>query len=275
MLLMLGTPGGGKSTLMTILELTIGLTNVAQLRTEHLGKPFELFAFSGKTLLTGKDVLADFLSQKSASYIKSLVGGDLLDAEKKGFNQRVQIRGCFNVGITCNADLNIRLEGDTGAWRRRLMVVRYDRPPVTKRIPGYAEMLLKEEGPGILRWMIDGAIELLRDLEEAGDYILTEAQKQRVDKLLEQSESIKLFVRDGLIKGGTTSLTTAELKAEYQVYCENHGMQPMHYLEVSPQLKRYMLEIHQKSERNDILRDGRSQRGFKGIRVRGEVGNED
>lgn len=129
LLLLLGTPGGGKSTLMTILESVIGTSNVAQLRTEQLSKPFELYAFNGKTLLTGKDVAADFMSLKSASVIKALIGGDLLEAEKKGFNNRVQIRGDFNVGITCNADLNVRLEGDAGAWRRRLMVVKYDRPP--------------------------------------------------------------------------------------------------------------------------------------------------
>ena len=43
-----------------------------------------MHAFVGKTLLTGKDVTADFLQHKGASRIKALVGGDLLQCEKKG-----------------------------------------------------------------------------------------------------------------------------------------------------------------------------------------------
>jgi putative DNA primase/helicase len=92
LLLILGTSGGGKSTLMDILERIIGVENVSQLRTDYLGNRFELFGFVGKTLLGGKDVGADFLMSKGAYVLKALVGGDLLEAEKKGFNERVHIR---------------------------------------------------------------------------------------------------------------------------------------------------------------------------------------
>lgn len=153
-LLMLGTAGGGKSTVMSVLERTIGLQNVSQLRTRHLDDRFELFSFVGKTLLTGKDVASDFLMQEGAHVLKALVGGDLMEAEKKGFNERVHLRGDFNVGITCNADLNIRLQGDAGAWRRRLLVIKYERPAPKKKNVRFADELLEEEGQGILRWIV-------------------------------------------------------------------------------------------------------------------------
>lgn len=85
-LMLLGTPGGGKFTVMSVLERTIGLENVSQMRTEHLSDKFELYGFAGKTLLTGKDVSADFLMHKGVHVLKALVGHDLLEAEKKGFN---------------------------------------------------------------------------------------------------------------------------------------------------------------------------------------------
>ncbi|RBP41468.1 P4 family phage/plasmid primase-like protein [Roseimicrobium gellanilyticum] len=275
MLLLLGTPGGGKSTLMTILESVIGTNNVAQLRTEQLSKPFELYAFNGKTLLSGKDVAADFMSLKSASVVKALIGGDLLEAEKKGFNNRVQIRGNFNVGITCNADLNVRLEGDVGAWFRRLLAVKYDRPPVERKIVGYAEKLLKEEGPGILRWMVEGAIKLQRELRDHGDYILTQTQLARVDLLLQQSDSVKAFVRDGIVKNPSCTLTVKYLQQGYYTYCEQQGMQPMNPKDVNAQLPRYMMEIHQAALRHDIPVGSGTQRGYKGIRLKTEVCNED
>ena len=267
LLLLLGTPGGGKSTVMDILERTIGLANVSQLRTEHLKDRFELFGFVGKTLLTGKDVDANFLMSKGAHVLKALVGGDLLEAEKKGFNQRVHVRGDFNVGITCNADLNIRLEGDVGAWRRRLLVIKYDRPAPSRPIPDFADQLLAEEGPGILGWMVDGAIELCNDLQERGNFILTAGQKARINRLMDQSDSVRRFVEEGLEKEAGWDITVNELLSAYYEFCEERGWHPMSTSELNAQLSRHMLEVHKVSCRHDIERQARNKRGYKHIRL--------
>ncbi len=272
LLLLLGTPGGGKSTVMDILERTIGLANVSQLRTEHLGDRFELFGFVGKTLLTGKDVAANFLMSKGAYVLKALVGGDLLEAEKKGFNQRVHIRGDFNVGITCNADLNIRLEGDVGAWRRRLLVIKYERQAPSKPVPDFADQLLAAEGPGILRWMVEGAIELLNDLDESGNFILTDAQKERINRLMDQSDSTRRFVEEGVVKSKGSDISVSELMTSYYEFCEERGWHPMSTSEVNAQLPRHMLEVHKAARRNDIDRGGKPARGYKHVRLAGFVG---
>jgi P4 family phage/plasmid primase-like protien len=273
LLLLLGTPSGGKSTVMDVIERTAGLQNVSQLRTEHLGDRFELFGFVGKTLLTGKDVAADFLMSKGAYVLKALVGGDLLEAEKKGLNQRVHVRGDFNVGITCNADLNIRLEGDVGAWRRRLLVIKYDRPAPAKPIPDFAEQLLAEEGPGILRWMMEGAIELLNDLQERGNYILTEGQKARIDRLMDQSDSTRRFVEEGVIASKGSEITVAELLTAYYEFCEQRGWYPMSTRDLNTQLPRHMLEVHKSHKRHDFKRGESSNvRGYKHVRLAVPVG---
>jgi hypothetical protein len=147
LMIIMGTPGGGKSTVVEIIEKVIGEQNVAQIRTEHLGKQFEMYKFLGKTLLTGKDVDPDFLNERRASMIKALVGGDLLDAEKKNGNEHFQLRGCFNVAITCNARLTVRLKGDVGAWERRILLLQYERPKPKKRIADFASRLISAEGP--------------------------------------------------------------------------------------------------------------------------------
>ena len=69
-----GRPGGGKSTLIRVIREIVGAQNVYQLRTQHLGSRFELFRYIGKTLLIGSDVNAQFLMDKNAYIIKSLVG---------------------------------------------------------------------------------------------------------------------------------------------------------------------------------------------------------
>lgn len=275
-LLMLGTAGGGKSTLMTVLEQVIGLNNVAQLRTEQLGERFELCGFVGKTLLTGKDVAPNFLMQKGAHVLKALVGHDLLEAEKKGLNDRVLLRGDFNVGITCNADLNIRLEGDSAAWRRRMLVIRYDRPAPAKRIVDLPNQLLQQEGSGILRWMIEGAIALLNDLDAHGDYVLTKTQQDRVDRLLEQSDSVKHFVKSGVTQKVGHDLTTQELHAAYYDFCEMNGWAPFPTSNVRATIADYMRDIHKVNPRHDIKRMDKSVRGYKNVAIKidEEVAND-
>ena len=268
-LMMLGTPNGGKSTFMNVLESVIGIQNVVQLRTEHLGNRFELYGFVGKTLLTGKDVPSDFLLSKSAHVIKALVGHDLLSAEKKGHCEPVPLKGDFNLGITCNADLNIRLEGDLGAWRRRMMVVRYERAAPARRVADFADRLLAEEGAGILRWMVEGAIALLDDIKETGDYRLTDAQKRRVDVLLAQSDSVRHFVQHCVVIDKGSQVAAQDLKRSYLEYCEVNGWIPMPANEVSSQLPDAMLETHRCRLRHD-LGPNNTQRGFAGVRIQTE-----
>ena len=74
--------------------------------------------FLGKSLLIGVDVDADFLSGSAISRLKGLVGGDFLDAEKKSNNRNFRLHGRFNVLITSNTRLRIKLQGDQSAWRR-------------------------------------------------------------------------------------------------------------------------------------------------------------
>ena len=96
-LLMPGTPGGGKSTLVSVIEKVIGLHNIAQLKVNHLSGRFEVASFFGKTLLTGKDVPGNFLDNPGgANILKSLVGRDRLSAEQKNLKKRFDIVGEFN-----------------------------------------------------------------------------------------------------------------------------------------------------------------------------------
>ena len=64
------------------------------------------------------------------------------------------------------------------------MIIDFSRPKPERPIRNFAKMLIESEGAGVLNWMIKGAIRHLAELASGGDFVLTEAQMERVDSLL-------------------------------------------------------------------------------------------
>ena len=267
-MLLTGTPGGGKSTLLEIIEAIIGPANVCQLRTEHLNERFELSRFLRKTMLSGKDVKGDFLQTEGAHVLKALVGHDLLSAERKGSNSEFQLRGEFGVAVSCNGRLQVKLEGDVDAWRRRLLIIRYEKPKPCKRVPDFAKKLLSEEASGILRWMVDGAIEHIRECDAIGDYRLTDAQLGRIDQLLAESDSIRHFVKERIHPAEGSDLTTAEIVSAYLDYCSDQGWLAFSSKTVERNLPDLMLDLYRSALNTHVERNGKRQKGYPNVSFR-------
>ena len=264
-----GEGGRGKTQLAIVFQQLVGMANVTQLRTEHLAERFELYRYLKKTLLIGVDVSANFLSSRGAGVLKGLVGGDWMDAEQKGGNGNFQLQGNFAVLITSNSRLRVRLEGDLSAWRRRLLIVRYEAPPPAKKIPDFGQHLVETEGPGILRWALEGLGALFNDIAEIGDVRLTERQQQIVDSLLAESDSLRHFLMDCVEQDEPFDLTVAELVEAYAEYCPSKHWKAMPITQVYDQLEGLMLELFGTVRAGSIERDGRrSNRGFRRVRFK-------
>ena len=268
-LLLRGTPGGGKSTLANILEAVIGTFNVAQLRVQHLAERFEIAGFVGKTMLSGKDVPGDFLNNKAAYVLKALVGGDRLNAEQKNCRHRFEVFGEFNVLITSNSRLHVRLDADSGAWRRRLLIIDYNQPPTEKPIPNFDRRLVAAEGPGILNWCIEGAVRLLAELDTYGQIQMTEDQIRRVDALLCESDSVRHFVSESVGKQDGSDVTVSELLTAYNNFCDEQAWQAVTVRQFEHQVSDIMMEIHRVAKRTDIKRNDKNQRGFAHVGLKG------
>jgi P4 family phage/plasmid primase-like protien len=268
-----GNAGSGKSQIAQVIQGIIGRHNVSQLRTEHLDERFEAEGFIGKTLLVGSDVPGSFLNRASASQLKSLTGGDYLQAEIKG-GRRVDITGNFNVLITCNSRLVIKTDEDSGAWRRRLVIIAFNRPPPRDKIPDLAKLILSTEASGVLDWMIAGAQAVLRDAEEHGRLVMSPAQSGRIEALLNESESVKHFVRTALEvldKEMRVDVTTEELVEAYREFCAERGWNALADTTFLNQLPDLVLRIHSLSQSRDIQRtfgDRTTQkRGYRRLHI--------
>lgn len=267
-LILRGTPGGGKSTLANVVEGLIGRVNVTELRMAQLSERFEMIRYVGRTLLTGKDVPGDFLNMRPAHVLKSLVGGDTLEGEVKHGNESFSIEGRFNVMIATNTRLRVKLDSDAGAWRRRMLIVDYSRPKPEKPIPDFDKLLLREEGEGILRWAVEGAIAAKREMDERGSLQLSEAQRRRVDDLLSESDSVRSFVRECVEACHGAEAAIHELAGGYRDFCEERDWEPLRERQFQAELPDAMLEFHRATRRNDIRRDGKNVRGFRGVQLR-------
>lgn len=216
-----GVAGSGKSTLINIIEKIIGHVNVATLSTMRLEERFELSEFFGKTLLVGKDVGEDFMSTKSSHMLKSLSGDSGLKAEVKFVQARVRLGGPFNIALTTNLKLRVRLAGDADAWERRLWILQFTNAvPEKDRKPNFDERLIENEGECILYWMLLGAREVLDTMTRgSGSFQMDDIQKKRVKDLLFHSNELDAFVKSDVIASSGSELTTEELYVAYCNYC--------------------------------------------------------
>lgn len=271
LLLIRGPGDAGKGTLVRLLEQIIGDQNVTELRTHQLGTRFEMNQCAAYSLLLGQEADAEFLSAESINVLKAMVGGDSLKCEAKGRNATYTRRGDWNVIITSNYRLRVHLQGDVGAWRRRLLIVdakgRGDRTTV---IPDFENVLLREEGPGILAWLVEGAVRHVAELQRIGRFELSAAQQERVENLLAESESARHFAEDCLEKCQGAQLTVQDALVAYAEYADAKGWELGPDRRRSTEIQQAILEVHRVALSHDIKKheDSKACRGWRHLRLR-------
>lgn len=266
-LLLTGTGGGGKSTVAGVVRRLVGDENCSELRTNHLGSRFELGMFHDRTLLIGSDVAPDFLNCDGSSFLKALTGGDRLSAEFKGKNGAKSLIGDWNVIVTANSRLKVNVQGDLGAWSRRLLLLDFSQPKPATVIPNYHDVMIETEGSGILNWFLQGAELLVAELGAGRSFPVTARQRAMIDNLLSESDSVRYFIVN-YVRGSSMAadnITSDELYEAYLQMC-NHkewSVEPQKRFE--RRAAELMLEIHQAVKTNHITRvDGENQqvRGY-------------
>ena len=227
---------------------------------------FEIYMVRTASLLIGSDVRGDFLSRPGASRLKAMTGGDALAAEGKNLNAPLLINGDFNVIVTSNERLRVKLDGDAGAWRRRLLIVRFESPPPSRVIENYADHLFAKEGAGILNWAIRGARMLLDDMGSGTGFSTTTAQAKRVDDLLAESDSLRTFLREK-VRRGSRAIPKEAIISNYFRFCDQQGWTPEKIGSVQKELPHHMLELFAVSQARSVEYGGKQVQGFRGIEM--------
>ena len=272
LILLDGIPYSSKTTLARVIGELVGENSFTELRTSQLEERFETSAFIGKTLLMAADVKANFLSRYGASVIKRLVGTDLMSAEFKRANARVTFEGAFNVVVTSNSRLRAKLEGDNNAWARRILIVRFEHPFEGERVADYHRVIVEKEGSGILNFAIAGVSNLLSDMKQRGKIDIAPQQEARVRKFVDESDSLRMFVRSNLCSTSdkTCDVTINEILDGYFEHCVDNDLNSLPTKEARKDLEEIMRELFGRSRSNSVLREGKSRPGFPLIKWRAE-----
>ena len=209
----------------------------------------------------GLDVPMHFLSSPSAAHLKKLTGNDSITPEVKGSTRTTTIKGLFNVLITGNVTPKLRLESDREAWSRRLLHVVFKKEESRKKMDRqFAETLLKEEGPGILRWMIRGARHLRMLMNNKKDWESPTVQNDRIVAILDEAESVRVFLNSDVIADPKGDLTTEELYEAYNAFCDLKEWIPLVNGQFTRKLPSLMIELFQSKPRPDIKRKRKNPR---------------
>jgi phage/plasmid-associated DNA primase len=261
-----GVAESGKSQLAVVARDLIGSHNCAELRVNHLDERFELGRFLGKILLIGADVAGDFLSKPSAFRLKGMTGGDLLACERKFSNMLFYVAGTFNILITCNGRLVVKIDGDRGAWARRLLIFPYEQRKHVKNIPNFGHWLVQNEGSGILNWALEGLLAVKDEVDKHGALVLTPEQKKRTDALLDESEGVRHFVSMHIKADPNDDLTTAEIIEKYAAYCADpdRGWN-INVRSVERELPNVMMQLFKTGVNTNIMRNGKKLRGYRNV----------
>lgn len=237
-LLIRGSGGNGKSTLMQIIGEVLGTFDgyaapvkvemFLQTQNQSAGQatPEEVDLPGARAMLASEPAVTDVFSAKK---IKSLTGGDLRPARALGMPQFTYRPTAIPI-ILFNRTPRIKDE-DEGT-RRRLVFIPLDvnlreLPPEKRRNPLDVERALKEELPGILNWMLDG----FRDFQvrlEAGKGtppgIDPPAVMQTLkDRIMEAADPVGTFIRECAVLDDKGRTRTSDFFRAFKNWARDNG----------------------------------------------------
>jgi putative DNA primase/helicase len=147
--------------------------------------------------------------------IKQLTGGDTLTARYL-YKEHFEFQPAFKIWLAVNHKPGVH-GTDHAIWRRmRLLPFTVTIPPAEqeKRLP---EKLLGEL-PGILRWAVEGCLAWQQEGLEP-----PMAVKRATGDYRAEMDVIAAFIRDCCVVEPQRQVSTSELYAEYQGWCEQMG----------------------------------------------------
>ncbi|TVP47280.1 MAG: hypothetical protein EA350_05380 [Gemmatimonadales bacterium] len=241
LLILRGTGGSGKSTLIKLIRLLIGEGAAGELGLGHAKERFTAINWLGKLLLVESEASQAALDG-AYSELKRLTGQDTIFADRKN-RSHLQFTSEALPILVSNEHLTIRSRGDQAAWERRAVILDAAEPPKDREaITGLHDTLVELEGPAILKVLATRAAQILS--EERSVRPLNAAQRSRVTARFSFHAYLTEWAQERLTSlGGALCLYRDEAWQDFQRWAAAKGYATGPSSAPTPDLREIVEEI--------------------------------
>jgi putative DNA primase/helicase len=240
-----GDGANGKSTLLNVMADILGSGYAAKapqgllMKKHNEEHPTELTVLQGARFVYASETSRG--ARLSEELVKDLTSGEKITARRMrmdfySFDPTHKL-------ILCTNHMPRISETDDGIWRRVRLVpfrARFWNPDSDSVGPDHLKQdkslgeRLKREYPGILNWLIEGAL-----LWRESGMSVPESVKRETDNYRAEEDTFGQFVSEALLKTNSAPpLLLKTLCEKYRTWCESQNTQPMNNRNVASELRR-------------------------------------
>lgn len=218
-----GPGGNGKSVFLDVLRAVLGdYAGTAPAKFLMAGQQqheTEVARLAGLRLVICSEVNQDDRFDEAKT--KLLTGGDALTARFMR-QDHFTFEPTHKLWLMGNHQPKVAGGGES-FWRRLRMVPFTHTVPPEQKVEGLAQILVEEEGPGILHWIVQGAVAAKAGLREPE--IVMSATRLYAD----EEDALARFLADRVHIGGgrLARVDTAQLRRAYEDWCRDEGERPV------------------------------------------------
>ncbi|MFM5968484.1 MAG: phage/plasmid primase, P4 family [Micrococcales bacterium] len=218
-----GTGANGKSTILDVVSGILGDYSATMpenflLDTTGNAHPTDIARLRGVRLAVASETRPD--GKFNESRVKMLTGGDTLSARFMGQNF-FDFKPTHTLFMAVNHLPEVKSGGE-GFWRRLRKIDFRKTIPAEKRKENFAQLLIQEEGAGILQWMIEGAVRVTHQGFNEPVSVKMATQNYR-----HEEDHIAKFLDERTILASTASVTKTSLFNAYRDWCIDNGEKPI------------------------------------------------
>ena len=231
---LVGAGGNGKSVLLDVLRHLVGPSNVSDAHIERLGDKGVRAELENKLVNISAEMGAE--ATIADGYLKSIVAGDFIEAERKfkdSFSFRPTVR---LVGSTNHLP---RLLDLSDGFFRRAMISQFNRQFLDGERDTKLTEKLVAELPGILAWAVEG----LKNLRKRGYFVIPSSSIEALNQYRQDSDPERMYFDECLLKDPTgEGMTPNSLYADYVEWCRRSGHRAKSKINFGKRLSEFGIE---------------------------------
>jgi len=217
MLMLLGSGANGKSVLSRLTEAILGSENVSHAMLDRLGVPAVRHSLINKLANISEDLP---LRPLADGYLKALIAGDKVDAERK-YHDPCTVKLFCRLMVVTN-HLPFSRDNSEGFFRRVIILTFNRQFSEAEQNPKLLETLIQDI-PKIIPWAIQG----LKNLQAQGSFTIPPSSDDALKTYRRELNPVEQFAEECLVPSEDgRGLAAPDVLALYSCWAKSNGTSP-------------------------------------------------